>query len=58
MFFTPPTNFALFKQRRKNFIETLKHTYPDKQTIILLMADFETDRHIFVKKAHFIILLA
>jgi Xaa-Pro aminopeptidase len=53
MVFTPPTNFALFKQRRKQFIEILREHHHDQQHIIMVMADFETDRHIFRQESSF-----
>ncbi len=53
MVFTPPTNFALFKQRRKQLVESLRNQNKDQHNIIMLIADFETDRHIFRQESSF-----
>jgi Xaa-Pro aminopeptidase len=53
MVFTPPTNFSLFKQRRKQFIDSLRNQNTDQHHIIMLMADFETDRHTFRQESSF-----
>ncbi len=52
MVFIPPTNFTLFKQRRKQLIESLHQQNTDPR-IIMLIADFETDRHVFRQESSF-----
>lgn len=47
MIFHPPTNFALFKQRRHQLRDLVRQTYHATDGIIILCAGFETARHVF-----------
>lgn len=54
MFFKPPSDFSLFKRRRKNIIETIKTRYQDKKkSLLLLCAGFEGDRVSFHQESSF-----
>ncbi len=53
MVFTSPTNFTLFKQRRKRLIEEIKAHYQGSKGIVLLGAGFESDRYAFRQESSF-----
>ncbi|MBD3231566.1 M24 family metallopeptidase [Candidatus Dependentiae bacterium] len=54
MAFVPRLDYSLFKNRRKQVINFLKQEYPDlKKGLVILFADFETQRHLFRQESSF-----
>ncbi len=53
MVFTAPTNFALFKQRRQRFVQTIKKTHAASNGVVIVGAGFEQDRYAFRQESSF-----
>lgn len=53
MIFKQPTHFALFKQRRKQFIENIIQRYGQTKGAVLVAAGFELDRYVFRQESSF-----
>jgi len=54
MYFKPPSNYSLFKQRRQRLLEQIHEQYPDQEKgFILLAAGFENDRYAFRQESSF-----
>lgn len=52
MVFNAPTNFSLFKQRRKYLLEKIRESHPDKG-VVIVGAGFETERYAFRQESSF-----
>jgi len=53
MVFNPPTNFSLFKQRRKRFLESIAQHHSIAKGVVIVSAGFETERYAFRQESSF-----